>query len=374
MPARAIYLDHHATTPCDPRVVERMLPYFGEVFGNPAAIASQHGREAGQAVEDARARVAELLGVSPDEIVFTSGATESNNLALGSLQQGDHVVSTLLEHRSVLEPLEALQTRGIDVDLITPGADGIVRVEDVEQSIRPETKLVSVISASGEIGTIQPVEGIASLCDSRGISFHTDATQALGRIRFRKPAAGAALLSGSAHKFYGPKGVGFLVARRGVRLMPISRGGGQERGLRSGTLNVPGIIGLVAAIELRDREQDEEAQRLISLREWTIEHLFTAIPSIRVHGDRTRRLPGNISLSVPEIDADSIIHAMKRFSLSAGSACSARQKSPSATLLSLGLSASQSMEVFRIGMGRSTSQDDMGLFVADLREVVEMLR
>lgn len=370
---RATYLDHHATTPCDPRVVERMLPYFTDTFGNPAAIASPHGRDAAKAVESARASVADVLGVSPDEILFTSGATESNNLVLAGLSSGDHVITSALEHRSILEPLHASRGSGVDVDVLAPNAAGIVEVSEIARAIRPSTKLVSVIAASGEIGTVQPIEEIAELCSSRGITFHTDATQAFGRIRWSRACGGANLASGSAHKFYGPKGIGFLVAGRGVRLSPLIRGGGQERGLRSGTLNVPGIIGLAAALEISAAEQDTESARLTALRERVVARLEESIPSVVLHGDRERRLPGNISISVPGIDADSIIHAMKRFSLSAGSACSARQRTPSSTLRSLGLTDAQCMEVFRVGMGRSTTPEVMDDFVHDLRRVVDLL-
>lgn len=367
------YLDHHATTPCDPRVVEAMLPYFSDIFGNPAAISTPHGRAAARAVDDARGSLARLLGVDRSEIIFTSGATEANHLAFASLGDGGgHVITTALEHKSVLDPLHSM--RALDVEVIEPDAGGVIDVARVAAALRDDTRLVSVTAASGEIGTIQPIEEIAAECRKRGVPFHTDATQAVGKLRPNAPLYGADMMSLSAHKFYGPKGIGALVARRGVRLAPWTRGGGQERGLRSGTVNVPGVVGLARALEIRDREQEGEAARLRKIQSDSLRRLSTRIDGVRLLGSREQRLPGNLCVSIDGVDADSLIIAMKNFSFSAGSACSTRDPSPSRALLSLGLTPTECMEAFRIGMGASTTQEIMDRFIDELDVMVSSLR
>src|SRR5687767_4667742 len=265
MPLEVIYVDHHATTPCDPRVVEKMLPYFTEHFGNPASITHPHGHKASHAVEDARASVARFFGVVPPEIYFTAGATESNNIALNLVQPGQHLITSHTEHKSILAPAERLAKNGVDVTCLRPDAEGFIHPEALAAELRPETRLVSIEAANGEIGTVQPIAELAALCRERGVLFHTDATQAAGKIPL--DFTNVDLASFSAHKMYGPKGIGGLLVRRGVRVNPVIIGGGQERGVRSGTVNVPAVVGLAAALQLRVGEMAEEALRLTQLRD-----------------------------------------------------------------------------------------------------------
>lgn len=367
-----IYLDHHATTPCDPRVVEAMLPFFTEHFGNPAAITQLHGRKASMAVEDARIAIARFLGVLPPEIYFTAGSTESNNLALNLLRAGDHLVTSRSEHKSVLAPAERLQSAGVEVTLLTPDGEGFIHPEALAEALRPNTRLVSIEAANGEIGTVQPLSELSALCRERGILFHTDATQAAGKIPLDLSAAD--LASFSAHKLYGPKGIGALFIRRGTRVPPLITGGGQERGIRAGTLNVPAIAGFATAIQLRAAEMAEEAPRLSGIRDQLRDRLLEEIPGTSVNGPRGLRLPGNLNVSFDRIEADSLILGMKRFSLSSGSACSAGEKGPSRVLKAIGLSDEAAMGSIRIGLGRSNTSEQMTMLVEDLRRGVLRLR
>jgi cysteine desulfurase len=371
--AAPIYLDHHATTPCLPEVVERMIPYFSTIFGNPASIIHAHGREAATALEESRASVARFLGVAPAEVFFTGGATESNNTVIRGLAlKGAHVVTTAVEHASVLEPLRRSERAGASITILQPDVEGRIDPASVSAALRPETGLVSVMAANGEIGTIQPISEIAILCRSRGVPFHTDATQAVGKIAL--DLSSVDFVSFSAHKFYGPKGIGVLVARGSAFLPPLLDGGGQERKLRSGTVNVPGAIGLSAALEIRKREMGEEGNRLTDLRNLLWDRLVEEIPSIFVHGPRGLRLPGNLNISFRGVEAEALILAMRRFSLSSGSACSSGSGEPSHVLKALGVSDDLSMASIRIGMGRSTSSEELELLAADLRETVGRLR
>ena len=377
---QTIYLDHHATTPCDPRVVETMLPFFTEHFGNSASITSQHGRKASLAVEDARASIARFLGVVPPEIYFTAGATESNNIALNLLWPGDHFVTSLTEHKSILAPAERLAKGGVDVTRLTPDAEGFIHPESVAEALRPETRLVSIEAANGEIGTIQPIAQLAALCHERGVLFHTDATQALGKVPLDLTNVG--LASFSAHKLYGPKGIGALFVRRGVRIAPVILGGGQERGIRSGTVNVPAVVGFGAALQIRAEEMADEALRLVQLRNSLRDGLLEAIDGVSVHGPdpirsgaaRELRLPGNLNVSFASIEAESLLLAMKRFSLSSGSACSAGEKGPSRVLQAIGVGDAAAMGSLRIGLGRSNTAEQMEMLIEDLQRAVRRLR
>ncbi|MBV8520081.1 MAG: cysteine desulfurase [Acidobacteria bacterium] len=372
MPLDVIYVDHHSTTPCDPRVVEAMLPYFTDFFGNPASITHAHGRKASTAVEDARIAIARFLGVLPPEIYFTAGATESNNIALNLLREGDHLITSATEHKSILVPAERLAKRGVAVTILEPDSEGFITADALRAALRPETRLVSIEAANGEIGTIQPIGALAAVCRERRVLFHTDATQAAGKIPLDLSLVD--LASFSAHKVYGPKGIGALFVRRGTRVEPVVIGGGQERGVRAGTLNVPAIVGFAAALQLRASEMHDEAVRLVALREELRDGIVANIDGVSINGPRELRLPGNLNVSFDRVEADSLILAMKRFSLSSGSACSAGDRGPSRVLKAIGLSDEAAMGSIRFGFGKSNTSDHVALLVSDLGRAVRKLR
>ena len=362
-----VYLDHHATTPCDPRVVDAMLPYFTEKFGNPASLTHDQGRRAANALEDARISIARFFKVQPNEIYFTAGATESNNIAVNIVERGQHMITGATEHKSILVPAE----RG-DATIVQPDREGFVTADAVLGAIRENTRLVSIEAANGEIGTIQPIAEIAALCHERGILFHTDMTQAAGKIDVDLTNVDMASLS--AHKLYGPKGIGALYVRRGVRARGVILGGGQERGVRSGTVNVPGAIGLAAALQIRAAEMHDEATRLTELRNGLRDRLVAEVPDVSVNGPRELRLPGNLNVSFGRIEADSLMVAMRRFSFSSGSACSSGERSPSRVLLAIGVSEAMAMGSVRFGLGKSNTAEHMSMLVDDLRRAVARLR
>ena len=367
-----IYLDHHATTPCDERVVAKMLPFFTEHFGNAASITHHHGRKASLAVEDARVIAARFFGVLPPEIYFTSGATEANNMVMGLLRSGDHLVTSQTEHKSILVPAERLAKQGVEVTFLPPDSEGLVSVDALREALRPNSRLVSIEGANGEIGTIQPIAALGALCREKGVLFHSDVTQAAGKIAL--DLSNVDLASFSAHKIYGPKGVGGLLMRRGIRLEPLIAGGGQERGARAGTVNVPGVVGLGAALSLRSQEMAEEGERLTILRDRLAEAILEEIPGVSINGSRRVRLPGNLNVSFDRIEADSLIIAMKRFSLSSGSACSSGDRGPSRVLKAIGVGDDAALGSIRFGLGRSTTADQLELLVTDLVRAVRRLR
>lgn len=369
-----IYLDHHSTTPCDPRVVSKMLPYFTEEFGNPAAITHLHGRRASTALEEARSITSSFLRCRPTEIFFTSGATESNNAVLRQLRPGSHVVTSAIEHKSVLVPLARLESEGVTVTRLKPDKNGVVSAGSVSGALQENTALVSVMWANGEIGTIEPVLDLAQLCRDRGVLFHSDATQAVGKIPVDLSETPCDFVSFSAHKFYGPKGVGALFVREGRRVEPLLAGGGQEKNLRSGTVNVPGVVGLGEALELRRLEMEEEGVRITILRNRLWDALIDQIPDIHVNGPREMRLPGNLNVSFSGIDAESLMLAMRRFSLSSGSACSSGDREPSYVLQAIGLQVSDAISAIRIGLGKSNTDAEMDLLLRDLSSTVPRLR
>jgi cysteine desulfurase len=370
----AVYLDHHATTPCDPRVVERMLPFFSETFGNPASVTHPHGRRAAAAVEEARSAVADFLGVRQGEIYFTAGATESNNIVFrgSGLRPGSHLIVSSIEHKSVLVPAELLESEGVEVTRLGVDPEGFVDPDHLREAIRPETALVSIMAANGEIGTIQRIAALGAICRERGVLFHTDATQAIGKTPIDFSAVD--LLSLSAHKVYGPKGVGALVVRRGTALQPLTLGGGQERGRRSGTVNVPGVVGLAEALEIARDEQSAESIRLTELRNLLWDRLAGEIPGTVVNGPRENRLPGNLSVSFEKIDAEAMIAALPRFSLSSGSACSSGEREPSHVLQAIGCSEERALGAVRVGLGRSTTADDIEMLISDMTAAAARLR
>jgi cysteine desulfurase len=386
-----IYFDHHATTPLDGRVLEAMLPYLGEVFGNADSTAHSFGWAAKAAVDEARQQLAAALAAKPREIVFTSGATESNNLALRGVAEryadrGHHILSAASEHHAVLDPLERLQQRGFEVTLlgVIPAPDpraGLVRVEDVAAAIRPDTILVSLMLANNEIGAITPLARIGQLCKERGVLLHTDATQAAGRLPLDVDALGVDLLSLSAHKMYGPKGVGALYVRsRGprVRLEPLIEGGGQEGGLRSGTLNVAGIVGLARAMSLCLEEMPREAPRLRALRDRLYAGLSAAVPGVRLNGPALQppelRLPGNLNVSFDGVEGQTAILQMKDVAASTGSACTSDRLEPSHVLAALGLPHETIHGGIRFGLGRFNTQEEVDWVVARAADSVTRLR
>ena len=365
MSVRPIYLDYHATTPCDPRVVEVMLPYLTSDFGNPASGFHVYGRRAARAVEMAREQVAALIGAQASEIVFTSGATESNNLVLLGLTSSDQsrrrIVTTAVEHKSVLEPCRILHERGFEVVVLPVLPDGTVDLAAAEAAINEETLLVSVQTANNEIGTIQPIAVLAELAHRRGALLHTDAAQAVGKIPFDVEELGIDFASVSAHKLYGPKGIGALYVRSGLRrrLTPLLLGGGQEFNLRPGTLNVPAIVGFGEACRLAREEMPEEARRVAALRDLLESQLANRIPGLRFNGHRTRRLPGNSSITFPKIEADVLIANVPEVALSTGSACSSGTIEPSHVLTAIGLDWEEAQATIRIGIGRFTTREEI---------------
>ena len=367
-----IYLDHHATTPCDPRVVEAMTPFFTQTFGNPASLTHDYGRRAANALEDARISIARFFRVQPNEFYFTAGATESNNIALNLLVGGDHLITTAMEHKSVLMPARRLQKRGVELTLLSPDGEGFIDPNSLRDALRPNTRLVSIEAANGEIGTIQPIDDFAAICRERGVLFHSDITQAAGKIPINLPALDLASLS--AHKIYGPKGIGGLYVRRGVRVEPLILGGGQEKNVRSGTVNVPGAIGLSAALRLRASEMAAEAERLTALRNELWDRITAELAGTSVNGPRALRLPGNLNVSFDRVEADSLIVAMRRFALSSGSACSSGERGPSPVLTAIGVPEAAALGSIRFGLGKSNIPEQVDMLVDDLKRAVTKLR
>ena len=362
-----IYLDHHATTPCDERVVEAMLPFFSQQFGNAASLTHEYGRRAANAVEDARIAIARFFEVQPNEIYFTSGATESNNTVLNLLKPGDHLIVSAIEHKSILVPAKRHEPT-----ILNPDREGFIAAEALREAIRPNTRLVSIQAANGEIGTIQPIAEFAAICRERGVLYHSDITQAAGKIDVN--LRNVDLASFSAHKLYGPKGVGGLYVRRGVRIEPLIAGGGQEKNQRSGTVNVPGVIGMAAAFRIRKEEMSDEAVRLTALRNELWNRVTGEISGTSVHGPRELRLPGNLNVSFDRIEADGLIVAMRRFALSSGSACSSGERGPSPVLTALGSSEAAALGSLRIGLGKSNTAEHIAMLVEDLKRIVAKLR
>jgi len=379
---KQIYLDHNATTPLDPGVAEAMRPYLGEEFGNPSSSTHGLGRRAKAAVDEARAQVADLIGARPGEIVFTSSATEADNLAVKGAAwagreagRGDHVVVTAVEHKAVLRSAERLEAQGFRVTVLPPDAEGFIHPEQVAGALGDDTLLVSMMQVNSEIGTILPVAEVGSLCRERGVPFHCDAVQGAGRIRCRVDEIGADLLALSAHKIHGPKGAGALYVRRGTRLTPLIDGGGQERDLRSGTLNVPAIVGLGAACRLRAGEMEAEAVRLAALRDRLLEGILSRIEAVHLNGPRGGpRQPGNLNVSFEGVEGEALILALEGFALSAGSACTSESVEPSHVLRAIGRSEELAHCSVRFGLGRDNTAGEIDLLLDALEEQVARLR
>jgi cysteine desulfurase len=377
---RPVYLDHQATTPLDPRVLEAMLPWLTGDFGNAASRQHAYGWVAESAVAAAREELAASLGASPAEVVFTSGATESNNLAiLGAARaartRGNHVVTSAVEHRAVLDPCRQLAAEGFDVTVLAPDATGRVPVEALAEALTERTVLCSLMTANNEVGTLNPVADIAALCADRGVLFHTDAAQAFGKVPFGvRP--GIALASLSAHKLYGPKGVGglYVRARPHVALSPIAFGGGHERGLRSGTLNVPGIVGFAAATRLARRDAQDERLRLAALRDRLDGAIRGVLAGVTLNGHPVDRLPGNLSLSFAGVDGERLIASLRDLAVSSGSACTTASAEPSHVLRALGVPEALAKATLRFGLGRFTTAAEVVFAAETVVSAVRRLR
>jgi cysteine desulfurase len=376
-----IYLDNNATTPADPSVVEAMLPYFTQAFGN-ASQQHRYGAEAAAAVDRARAQVASLIGARPREIVFTSGATESNNLAIvgvahRSREEGTHLVTVLTEHASVLAPCRQLEREGFTVTYLPVGGYGQIDPGSVAEAVTDRTVLVSVMAANNEIGTLHPIREIGEICRERGVLFHTDAVQALGKIPLDVEDLSVDLLSLSAHKVYGPKGVGALFVRSRqpeVRLQPLLFGGGQERGLRSGTLAVPNIVGFGRACTLCAEILDREPRRLLALQDRLFARLAERLDGLSLNGHPSARLPGLLNVRFPAVDGDALLFALKDVAVSQGSACAAGSFEPSHVLRALGVSDEQAKASLRFGIGRFTTEDEIDRAAESVAAAVTRLR
>lgn len=377
-----VYLDHHATTPVDPRVVAAMAPFFTEIYGNAASRHHAFGWAARDAVETARAQVAALVGCRPRELHFTSGATESNNLVIKSLGKGSdrgaaHVVTAMTEHRSVLDPCGRIEAAGTRVTYVQPGPDGLIDADAVERALTDRTTLVSVMTANNEIGVLQPIAALCALAHRRGVPFHTDATQAIGKVPFAGDGRDADLVSLSAHKLYGPKGVGALVLRRRrppLRIDALIDGGGQERGLRAGTLNVPAIVGFGRAAEICRTEMAAEGRRLAGLRDRLWRGLSTRLDGLSINGSMTRRLPHNLNVSISGVEGETLLVGLDDVAVSSGAACTSVHPEPSHVLLALGLPDELAKASIRFGLGRTTTEEEIDYACHKVAALVTRLR
>jgi len=377
-----IYMDNHATTPVDPRVLEAMMPYMTNVFGNAASRNHQFGWVAEEAVENARTQIAKLIGATAKEIIFTSGATESDNLALKGVaemyrEKGNHIITAATEHKAVLDTCKRLEKYGYKVTYLAVQRDGLVNLDELKAAMTDKTILVSIMYANNEIGVLQPVEEIGKLCRERGIVFHTDATQAVGKVPVDVNKQNIDVLSISAHKMYGPKGVGALYVRRKnprVQLSAIIDGGGHERGMRSGTLNVPGIVGLGKACELCMEEMPAESKRLTAMRDRLRQTIEKNLDEVYVNGDYEHRLPGNLNMSFLYVEGESLLMGINDIAVSSGSACTSATLEPSYVLKALGLGDDLAHSSIRFGLGRFNTDAEVDYVAAKIVDVVKKLR
>ncbi len=383
-----MYLDHAATTPCDPRVVEAMMPYFTDVFGNPGSRNHSFGWAAEDAVKKARQQVADIIGADSKEVIFTSGSTESNNIAIkgaasmyakkpaGETGRG-HIITAIHEHKAVLDPCKRLEKDGFDVTYLEPGADGLITREMVEGALRDDTILVTIMWANNELGTINEIPEIGELCHDKGVVFHTDATQWVGKMPTNVKTDNIDLLSLSGHKIYGPKGVGALYVRRRkprIRLTALQEGGGQERGFRSGTLNVTGIVGLGAACELCAQTMDDERERLLKLRNMIETKIEKELDVVQVNGHRDRRLANITNISFGFVEGESLMMAIKEIAVSSGSACTSASLEPSYVLKALGVGDDLAHSSLRLSFGRWTTTEQVEYAADKIIEAVKKLR
>ena len=377
-----IYMDNHATSQLDARVLEAMLPYFTAKFGNAASRNHSFGWEAEQGVETAREQIARLIGATAKEIIFTSGATESNNLAIKGIaemykERGNHIITQVTEHKAVLDTCKRLEKYGYRVTYLPVKADGLIDLADLKRAMDDKTILVSIMYANNEIGVIQPIQAIGKLCHEKGILFHTDAVQAVGKIPVDVNAMNIDVLSLTAHKLYGPKGVGALYVRRRnprVQLSAQLDGGGHERGMRSGTLNVPGIVGLGAACEIAREEMESEAARLTRLRDKLRAKLEGALDYVHVNGSWEHRLPGNLNMSFVYVEGESLLMGINEIAVSSGSACTSATLEPSYVLKALGLGDDVAHSSIRFGLGRFNNEAEVDYVADKLIDIVQKLR
>ncbi|MFQ5618708.1 MAG: IscS subfamily cysteine desulfurase [Rhodospirillales bacterium] len=376
-----VYLDYQATTPTDPRVVQAMLPYFSEKFGNPHSREHFFGWEADDAVEKARGGIAGLIGATAREVIFTSGATESNNVALKGVarfykDRKDHIVTCVTEHKCVLEAARHLENDGFRVTYLPVAASGLIDLDTLRDAITENTVMVSVMAVNNEIGVIQPIGEIGAMCRERGVFFHTDAAQAVGKIPLDVEAMHIDLMSISGHKVYGPMGIGALYVRRRprVRLVALIDGGGQERGMRSGTLPTPLCVGLGEACAIAGREMGDEAERVAALRDRFYKGITGRLARVRLNGDAERRIPGNLNLSFAGVDNEGLMAGIKDLAVSSGSACTSASVEPSYVLRAIGLDDGLARGAIRIGFGRFTTEDDVDYAVDRIAGEVERLR
>jgi cysteine desulfurase len=381
--SRPVYLDFHATTPVDPRVLETMLPYFSEQFGNAASKQHAYGWEAQKAVDAARVSIARIIGASASEIVFTSGASESNNLAIKGIvrarrDRGDHIITAATEHKSVLDSCRCLEKEGCRVTILGVDSQGFVDLEELRAAITDRTILISIMAANNEIGVLQPLAEIGALAQGRGVVFHTDAAQAAGKVPLDVEAMGVDLLSLTAHKCYGPKGAGALYVRRRKPRLELQcqiDGGGHENGFRSGTLNVPGIVGLAKALELCRAEMAVESARLASLRDRLYQGLTGNLDGVRLNGPAAnRRLPHNLHVSFDDIEGEALLMALGDLAVSTGSACSSGSQAPSHVLHAIGAVGDRAGASIRFGLGRTTTDADIDFAIDRVTTVVRALR
>ncbi|HTR47767.1 MAG TPA: IscS subfamily cysteine desulfurase, partial [Verrucomicrobiae bacterium] len=377
-----VYMDNHATTRVDPRVLEAMLPYFTEKFGNAASRNHEFGWKAEEAVETARGQIARLIHASPREIVFTSGATESNNLAIKGVAEahrakGNHIITQATEHKAVLDTCKRLEKHGCEITCLPVDRDGLVDPENVRRAITTNTILISIMHANNEIGVIQPIEEIGRIAKEKGILFHVDAAQSVGRIPVDVEKCGIDLLSISGHKLYGPKGVGALYVRRKdprVEIAPLIDGGGHERGLRSGTLNVPGIVGFGKACEISQKEMAEEGERLGRLRDKLRRAITSQLDDTFLNGSMEHRLPNNLNLSFAGVEGDALLMGINDVAVSSGSACTTATLEPSHVLRALGVSEDLAHSSIRFGLGRFNTEDEVDYVAGRVVETVKRLR
>jgi cysteine desulfurase len=376
--ARRVYLDHNASTPVHPEVVAAMLPYFGDVFGNPSSVHG-FGRAAREAVDTARERIAAFLGSAPDEIVFTSGGTESDNLGVKGLALArgrGHIITSQIEHHAVLRTCQILELQGFAVSYLPVDGYGLVDPEDVRRALRPDTVAISIMHANSEIGSIQPVAAIGAIARERRVPLHVDAVQTFGKIPLDLAAWGIDVLSFSSHKIYGPKGIAGAYIRKGTRMVAIQHGGEHERRRRAGTENVPGIVGLGQAVEVRAREMHAEAQRLRPLRDRLWEGVRQRVPEVRLNGHPTERLPGTANIAFRHVESESLVLGLdlKGVATSAGSACTSGQVEPSHVLVALGLPLDWAMGAVRFSLGASTTADDIEYVIDCIEPLARKLR
>ena len=376
--SRRIYLDHNASTPVHPEVLAEMLPYFGERFGNPSSVHG-FGREAREGMDTARDRIARFLGVSADEIVFTSGGTESDNLAVKGIAAGKgagHIVTSRIEHHAVLRTCQALERQGFAVTYVPVDEHGMVDPDDVKRALQADTVLVTIMHANSEVGTLQPIAEIGRLTRERGLPLHVDAVQTFGKLPLELDALGIDLLSFSSHKIYGPKGIAGLYIRKGTRMASIQHGGEHERRRRAGTENVPGVVGLGKAVEIRGRDMADEAVRLTALRDRLVEGVRAAVPEVKLNGHPIRRLPGTANLSFRHVESESIVLGLdlKGIGVSAGSACTSGNVEPSHVLVAMGVPLDWAMGAVRCSLGTGTTAEDIDYVIDSVKPLVAKLR